>query len=92
MFGSIAEFLAAVEDEPRLEGARLALSCGRYESLIEWNRRVATWFERLGHQIRFEEAWAGHDWGAWADRLEGLVGFLLRSPSAAPRPEVPSGA
>jgi enterochelin esterase family protein len=78
MFASIREFVMSAE-QASLPG-RVAITCGRYESLIDWNRRVAAAFDRAGAAIRFDEAWAGHDWGAWADRLEDGLAFALAPP------------
>jgi enterochelin esterase-like enzyme len=67
MADPIRSFLADVASDSRLEGMCVGQTCGRFESLIDWNRAVA---ERLGRGADFHvyaEHWAGHDWGAWAD-------------------------
>ena len=70
---SIRAFLDDAAEEPRLDGRRVMLTCGRYESLIDWNGRVAEAMRSDG-DVHYHERWAGHDWGAWADEFE--AGFL----------------
>lgn len=71
---SITAFVTKAEHHR--PATRVAMSCGRYESLIDWNRRVAASLEAAGSTVEFVEAWAGHDWGAWADRLAPALSFL----------------
>lgn len=52
-------------------------SCGRYESLIDWNRQVAGWWSAQGVPHRYTERWTGHDWGAWSDYLVGDLAAAL---------------
>jgi enterochelin esterase-like enzyme len=69
----IRSFLHNALADNRLGAVRLGQTCGRYESLIDWNRTVA---ERLGPSVaahRYEERWTGHDWGAWSDTLLGAL-------------------
>lgn len=76
---SIRAFLDDAEAHTRLQGRNVVLTCGRYESLIDWNRTVA---DRLTGEanLRYIERWAGHDWGAWADGFEeGFVHLFGRS-------------
>jgi enterochelin esterase-like enzyme len=54
----------------------VAMSCGRYESLIQWNRRVADALSAAGNRVALRPAWAGHDWGAWSDSLIWGLTFL----------------
>ena len=65
----IRAFLDETLDDTRRRSLRVGQSCGRFESLIDWNRVVA---ERLAPVVaahRYEERWTGHDWGAWSDTL-----------------------
>jgi enterochelin esterase-like enzyme len=71
---SISRFVERAEHQ-RLP-MKVAVSCGRYESLIDWNRRVAGSLAATGTAVALEESWAGHDWGAWADRLIFGLSFL----------------
>ncbi len=58
---SISAFVDRAENT--LLPMRVAVTCGRYESLIDWNRRVAESLSSAGCTVGFEESWAGHDWG-----------------------------
>lgn len=70
----IRRFLQHALDEPRLDSVAVGQTCGRFESLIDWNRAVADRLGRLTGAHRYEERWTGHDWGAWSDMLpEALV-------------------
>jgi enterochelin esterase-like enzyme len=71
---SIATFVERAEH--RQLPMKVAVTCGRYESLIDWNRRVAGSLAIAGTTVALEESWAGHDWGAWADRLVFGLSFL----------------
>lgn len=73
MHRTINRFVAAAMEEDRLGAMKVMQTCGRYESLIDWNRTVA---ESLGSgqtPHRYIETWSGHDWGAWSGTLvDGL--------------------
>ena len=74
----IRAFLDSAMRDPRVEGIGIGQTCGRYESLIDWNRTVAS---RLGAEtgsLRYEERWAGHDWGAWSDTLVASLTAALQ--------------
>lgn len=69
----IRAFLEESAADARLRAVRVGQTCGRYESLIDWNRTVA---DRLAARVaahRYEERWTGHDWGAWSDTLIGAL-------------------
>jgi enterochelin esterase-like enzyme len=71
---SISSFVERAEN--RRLPMKVAVTCGRYESLIDWNRRVAGSLSAAGTTVALEESWTGHDWGAWADRLVFGLSFL----------------
>jgi enterochelin esterase-like enzyme len=53
--------------------ARVFMSCGVFESLIQYNRGLAPLLRRAEVPVRFIEARDGHNWICWRDRLrEGL--------------------
>lgn len=52
-------------------------TCGRFESLIDWNRQVAEWWSSRGGPHRYVERWTGHDWGAWSDLLVETLAAAL---------------
>ncbi len=52
-------------------------SCGRYESLTDWNREVADVLGRGRELFAYVETWTGHDWGAWRDQLAPGIALVL---------------
>lgn len=53
--------------------AKIYMSCGRFESLITYNRALVPLMRRAGLELRFRESDDGHNWICWRDRLrEGL--------------------
>lgn len=83
MATSLSEFLDAAMADPRLGGVGVGQACGRYESLIDWNRRVAELLNSAAGSHDFEERWTGHDWGAWGDTL---VSCLIRALGPGDKP------
>jgi enterochelin esterase family protein len=49
--------------------ARLFLSCGTFESRVYYNRSLVPRLRSAGLQLPYAEAWDGHNWTAWRDRL-----------------------
>lgn len=56
-------------------------SVGRYEGLVDFNRRLRPVLGAGGARLKSVETWTGHDWGAWQDRLEDALSFLLPAPA-----------
>lgn len=84
VFKPVITFLDAFD--PRLlSGVRMYQSVGRYEGLVDFNRRLHPRLVAGGIRVKWVETWTGHDWGAWLDRLEEALTFVL--PPASP----PSG-
>ncbi|HSJ28660.1 MAG TPA: alpha/beta hydrolase-fold protein [Acidimicrobiia bacterium] len=74
----IGAFLEAAVAAPRAECLAIAQTCGRFESLVDWNRRAAAVLSGAADLHRYEERWTGHDWGAWGDMLPAALAFALR--------------
>lgn len=77
MASSIRHFLVQAQTDPVIGDLAVGQTCGRFESLLDWNRTVA---EHLGRTVRvhtYEERWAGHDWGAWADMFVGALATAI---------------
>ncbi len=73
LFEPVVEFVNRFREKPRAVAEKVFLSCGVYESLIYENRSLVPILEQTGMQIRYVEAWDGHNWENWRDRLrEGL--------------------
>lgn len=66
-------FVERAVAEPRVSHLGVGQSCGRFESLIDWNRRVAEVLARSAASHHYEERWTGHDWGAWSDTLVDAI-------------------
>jgi enterochelin esterase family protein len=69
----VVAFVNAFREKPRAVAEKVFLSCGVYEGIIYENRSFVPLLEQTGMQIRYVEAWDGHNWENWRDRLrEGL--------------------
>lgn len=77
MLAPIARFCDSARRNAQLHGARVYMTCGRYESLIDWNRTMATCLVDQFVDASFVESWSGHDWGAWRDHFESGLRFLF---------------
>jgi enterochelin esterase family protein len=73
LFEPVVEFVNRFREKPRAVAENVFVSCGVYESLIYENRSLVPILEQTGMQLRYVEAWDGHNWENWRDRLrEGL--------------------
>jgi enterochelin esterase family protein len=45
------------------------VSCGVFEPLIVWQRPMLEIFRSVGMDVRYVEAYDGHNWVNWRDRL-----------------------
>ena len=77
MVSPIRAFLHAALSDDRLAGLRVGQSCGRFESLIDWNRMVSDRLAPVVAAHGYEERWTGHDWGAWSDTLVAALRIAL---------------
>lgn len=77
MAASLRSFLQGAMEDPKLTGVEVGQTCGRYESLIDWNRTVADVLRQRALRHRYEERWTGHDWGAWADTFVSALASAL---------------
>lgn len=76
VFLPVIDFLDSF-DPSLLEGMRMYQSVGSYEGLVDFNRRLRPLLAAGGINLRSIETWTGHDWGAWRDRLEEALTFVL---------------
>jgi enterochelin esterase family protein len=76
VFAPVFSLIASVASEPRLEGYRIFMSTGRYESLIDHHRHLLPYLRITNNTIRAAETWDGHHWGSWRDRLAEALPFL----------------
>lgn len=80
--GPIVSFVQNFFRRPNLAGATVYVSCGRYEGLIDRNRRLAPILSASGNDLRYDEAPDGHHWEAWRDRLRNGLTHLFPGPKA----------
>ena len=83
----LQSFLRTAGQDPRVGDAGIGQTCGRFESLIDWNRSVADLLSVHAARHRFTERWTGHDWGAWADTLVAALRTALDRPAPGGRGE-----
>jgi enterochelin esterase-like enzyme len=83
IFSPVADFLEGFDHDARFAAYRVFVSAGRYEGVIDYNRRLVPRLRSAGCTVRYRETWDGHDWGSWRDRLLSGLTFLLPGPSAA---------
>lgn len=70
MLHDISAFMDDVLVAPPPPSIGIHQSCGRYESLIDWNREVAGGLASERPAYAYVETWTGHDWGAWRDQIQ----------------------
>lgn len=80
VFDPVAEFVNAFRDAPGRPAERLAVTCGRYESLIYENRSLVPLLQEAGMEVRYRESRDGHNWQNWRDRLRGSLSWLFPGP------------
>ena len=74
LWDPVVSFVNQYRLDPGRVGARVYMSCGRFESLIAYNRGLVPLMRRSGLELRFTETDDGHNWICWRDRLrEGLT-------------------
>lgn len=69
MTSDIRDFTDRAISKPLDTRVPVHQSCGKYESLIDWNAEVAGALARGGRTFAYRETWTGHDWGAWRDQI-----------------------
>jgi enterochelin esterase-like enzyme len=56
---------------------RWYLECGRFEWLLEVNRKLAAALGERGNELEYRERNAGHNWVNWRNGLSGALRFAL---------------
>ncbi len=80
VFDPVVEFMNAFRQAPGVPAKRIFLSCGVYESLIYENRSLAPFLQARGVDVKFVEAFDGHNWQNWRDRLRAGLTWLFPGP------------
>jgi enterochelin esterase family protein len=84
LFQRVSDFIDSLSDYERLLH-RAFVSCGRYEGLVEENRRMAAFLRHAGVATRYAESRDAHHWGNWRDQTRaGLMWCLQPSMSRQP--------
>ena len=79
-FEPIVEFVNAFREKPQKVADKVFLSCGVYESLIYENRSLVPILQSTGMDVRYVEAFDGHNWENWRDRLRQGLSILFPGP------------
>jgi enterochelin esterase family protein len=53
------------------------LETGRYEGLVDSNRKMKEVLEKKGYKLAYREVNAGHNWTHWADTLADALSYLF---------------
>lgn len=80
VFDPVVRFVNRFREEPQRVAERVFVSCGIYESLIYENRSMVPILQRTGMEVRYVEAWDGHNWENWRDRLREGLSWLFPGP------------
>jgi enterochelin esterase family protein len=79
-FEPVVEFVNRFRERPERIAERVFVSCGVYESLIYENRSLVPLLQKTGMDVRYVEAWDGHNWENWRDRLREGLSWLFPGP------------
>ncbi|MCZ7651075.1 MAG: alpha/beta hydrolase-fold protein [Thermoanaerobaculia bacterium] len=80
VFDPVVRFVNRFRDRPERVSERVFATCGVYESLIYENRSLVPLLRATGMEVRYEEAWDGHNWENWRDRLRAALSWLFPGP------------
>jgi len=80
VFDPVVRFVNRFRDRPERVSERVFATCGVYESLIYENRSLVPLLQATGMEVRYEEAWDGHNWENWRDRLRTALSWLFPGP------------
>ncbi len=80
-FAPVIRFVNEYRADPRPVVRRMYLSCGAFEPLITPNRAMVEVFRAAGIEVRYREAFDGHQWVDWRDRLREALTFLHPGPA-----------
>ena len=79
-FDPVVEFMNQFRRNPGQPAKQIFVSCGVYESLIYENRSLVPFLRTHGIEAKFEEAYDGHNWENWRDRLRTGLSWLVPGP------------
>jgi len=76
----VVAFVNSWRENPVAPAEQVFVSCGVYESLIYENRSLVPILERTSAKVRYVEAFDGHNWENWRDRLREGLSWLFPGP------------
>jgi enterochelin esterase-like enzyme len=76
-FDPVVEFIDDYRKRPTKVADRLFVSCGAFEPLIVRQRPMLEAFRSAGMDVRYVEAYDGHTWVNWRDRLCEALSWVL---------------
>ncbi len=80
VFDPVVKFMNKFREEPGVPAKQMFVSCGVYESLIYENRSLVPFLRSHGIDVKFEEAYDGHNWENWRNRLRTGLTWLFPGP------------
>ncbi len=80
VFDPVVAFMNAFRKAPGRPVNRAFVSCGMFESLIYENRSLVPFLQKHGIETTYEEAYDGHNWENWRDRLRKGLSRLFPGP------------
>jgi len=80
VFDPVVEFMNRFRQQPGKPATHIYVSCGVYESLIYENRSLVPFLRAHGIKVKFEEAYDGHNWENWRNRLRAGLSWLFPGP------------
>ena len=79
-FDPVVEFMNQFREQPGDFAKKVFVSCGVYESLIYENRSLVPFLRSHGIETKFVEAYDGHNWENWRNRLRAGLSWLFPGP------------
>ena len=79
-FDPVVEFMNQFREDPGTPAEQIFVSCGVYESLIYENRSLVPFLRKHGFNVKFVEAYDGHNWENWRNRLREGLTWLFPGP------------
>lgn len=80
VFDSVVEFMNQFRENPGKPSTRMFISCGVFESLIYENRSMVPFLQSHGVEVKYAEAYDGHNWENWRDRLRDGLTWIFPGP------------
>jgi enterochelin esterase family protein len=83
-FDPVVKFVNDYRKRPTKVADRAFVSCGAFEPLVVRQRPMLELLRSVGTAVRYVEAYDGHTWVNWRDRLCDALSWVLPQPFTAP--------